>query len=112
VVLRLTSPQPNRTPAAGHAQYKPTLLPWILDVRKLVELDVVENAVDLFDAPDVNRLHDVARLGIDHDRAAWAREFHAFDRGHEAIRIDRTAGFLQRLGDRCHPVVTGAGHEI
>src|SRR5207249_1424750 len=48
------------------------LLAGILDVRILVELDDVEQAVYLCDAPDINGLHDVARFGIDHDRAGRA----------------------------------------
>src|SRR5437660_12718498 len=56
------------------------LLAGILDVRVLVELDVVEQAVHLCDAPDINGLHDVARFGIDRDRAARAHELHALQR--------------------------------
>src|SRR5439155_12210033 len=93
-------------------RYTRALFPRVFDVGKLVELDVIENAVDLLDAADVNRLHDVARVGIDHDRAARAHELHALDRTHETIRIDRAARFLQRLGNGRHPVVTGAGHEV
>src|SRR5215472_9947462 len=44
----------------------------ILLIGKFVELDVVELPADLLHPADVHRLHDVARLGVDRDRAARA----------------------------------------
>src|SRR5690349_16882563 len=41
-----------------------SLFPRVLDVRKLVELDVVELAVHLLDLADVDGLHDVSRFRI------------------------------------------------
>src|SRR6266567_7120423 len=67
----------------------------ISDVGVLVELDVVEKPVDLLDAPDIDRLHDIARLGIDHDRPARTHELHPFDRADEAVGIGGSAGFLE-----------------
>src|SRR5436309_7396905 len=52
------------------------LFPRILDVRKLVELDVIERPVDFLHAPNVHRLDNIASLGIDHDRATGTHELH------------------------------------
>src|ERR1700730_4746602 len=48
------------------------LLPWILDHRDRRDLDIGKLTVLLLDAPDVDFLDDVARLRIDHYRAARA----------------------------------------
>src|SRR5262249_10390772 len=76
----------------------------ILDVLDLVELDIDDLAVDLLDAPDIDRLDDVARLGIDRDRTARAFPRHAFHRGDQRFAVGLAAGLLQRLVDRVHAV--------
>src|SRR5689334_2742161 len=48
------------------------LLARILDRVELVELDVPQLAIALLDLAQVDRLHDVARLGIDRDRTTRA----------------------------------------
>src|SRR2546427_3843932 len=60
----------------------PMSFPRVLDVGVLVELDVVQESAHFFDSPYVYRLHDVARLGIDHDRPAWAHEPHSLERSY------------------------------
>src|SRR5205814_378755 len=57
------------------------------DVAEFVELDVDERTTGLFHTSNVDGLHDVARLGIDHDRAAWARQFHTFECRHQSLGI-------------------------
>src|SRR5215472_11835814 len=49
------------------------LFPRVLDHRHRLELDVGEPAVHLLGLAHVFVLHDVARVGVDHDRAARAR---------------------------------------
>src|SRR5215471_2701104 len=70
------------------ARVASSLLPWIFHVGILIELDVVEQAVDLLDLADVDGLHDVPRLRVDHDRTARAQELHALERCEEPIGID------------------------
>src|SRR5215470_1434075 len=84
----------------------------ILHVGNLVELDVVQRAADLLDLADVDRLRDVARLGIDHDGAARARQLDPLERRDELLGVGRAAGLLERLGDERHPVVAADRHEI
>src|SRR5262245_20617708 len=77
----------------------------ILDVLDLVERHVDELAADLLDLADIDRLHDVAGLGIDRHRAARAVPFHSLGGGDQGVAVGLAAGLLQRLVDRVHAVV-------
>src|SRR3972149_7473315 len=61
----------------------------VLHVLDLVELHVDELAADFFDPAQVHRLDHVARLRVDHHRAARALPLHALGR-----RDQRIAGGL------------------
>src|SRR5262245_53428670 len=80
----------------------------VLDVVDLVELDV-ERAhagtwAGVLDAPDVDRLHDVARLRVDRDRPARALPVHALGRCNEAFPVGLAGGLPQSLIDQVHAV--------
>src|SRR5262245_34231665 len=77
----------------------------IFDVLDLVELDVHQVAADLLDAPDVDGLDDVARLGVDGDWAPRALPRHPLGGVDEALPVGLAAGLLQRLVDEVHAVV-------
>src|SRR5450755_1820945 len=62
----------------GPSRVADALLAGILHIGKLLELGVVELSVDSFDAADIDRLNDVARLRVDHDRSARAVDAHPF----------------------------------
>src|SRR3990172_6363682 len=79
----------------------------ILDVLDLVELHVDELAADLLDPAQVDRLHDVARLGIDQDRAARALPFHALGSGDQGVTVGLAAGLLQHLEDQVDLIPAG-----
>src|ERR1700674_2165439 len=61
----------------------------ILLVGKLVEFHVVQAAAGLLDLADVNRLHDIARFRIDHDRAARTGELYALECRHDLVAVGR-----------------------
>src|SRR6188508_2807620 len=66
----------------------------VLDVLDLLELHVDQPASDLLDAPDVDRLDDVARLRVDGDGTAGALPRHALGGGDEAVPVGLAAGLL------------------
>src|ERR1700730_17522549 len=66
---RAMLPRQDSVRAEALARQCPRSLPGILDVGKLVKLDVVKRPVDPLDAADVDRLHDIARFRVDHDCA-------------------------------------------
>src|SRR5437899_10576202 len=92
--------------------YDNGLLARILDVRKLVELDVDERPAYLLDSANVHGLYDVAGFGINHDRTARTCELHPFERGHHRVGVGRATRFLEGLGDCRHAVIACARHEI
>src|SRR3954451_17469945 len=59
----------------------------ILDLVDLVERDIDELAADLLHPPDIDRLHDVSRLGIDRHLAARAIPRHALGRGDQGLAV-------------------------
>src|SRR5262245_4837572 len=71
----------------------------VLDGVELLELHVVELAVNALDLADVDRLHDVARLRIDGDHAARALPAHALHGGDQRVAVGLAAGLLERLVD-------------
>ena len=66
----------------------------VLLFGKLVEFDVVQAAADLLDFANINRLDYIARLGVDRDRPARARQLQPFDRRDQLIAIGRAARLL------------------
>src|SRR5437870_2657331 len=64
----------------------------VLYVLELGDFHVADLAANLLDAANVDRVDDVARVGIDRDRAARAFPFHAFDRADETVAIGLAAG--------------------
>src|SRR5262245_31580772 len=76
----------------------------ILDVRNLLDLDVAQFALDLLDAPDIDRLDDVARVGIDTDLPARALPGEPLGGGDQGLSVGLAAGLLQGLVDQVHPV--------
>src|SRR4051794_16299037 len=81
----------------------------ILDVLDLVELHVAQLIADLLDAPDIDRLDDVAGLRVDRDRAARALPGHALGGRDQAFAVGLEAGFLQRLIDEVRAVIAADG---
>src|SRR5262245_12787780 len=84
----------------------------VLDVGDGREFDVVEFAAHLIDLADVDVLDDVARLGIDRDRAARALPGHALHGGDELVAVGRAVGLLQRRVDQRHAVIAADRHEV
>src|SRR5512134_242137 len=74
-------------------------------VRNSVERHVYELVADLLDAANVDRLHHVARLGVDRHRAARAFPLQALRRRDHRLAVGVALGLLQRLVDRVHAVV-------
>src|SRR6266852_1876343 len=68
-----------------------SLLDRILDVLDLVDLDVEQPAADFFDAADINRLDDVARLRVDRHRTARALPLRAFRGRDERVAVGLAA---------------------
>src|SRR5467141_1217766 len=80
-------------------------------------LDPVERHVDVFVADllhtaDVDRLHHVARLGIDRHRPARAVPLHSPGGGDQRLAVGVAAGLLQRLVDHVHAVVAADREEV
>src|SRR5579884_1445736 len=84
----------------------------IFDIRDLVDVDIAQLVADLFDAADVNRLHDVAGLWIDHDRPARAFPAHALGGSNQGIAVGLARGLLQGGVDQVHAIVAADGEEI
>src|SRR5947207_9046969 len=63
----------------------------ILEVLDLVELDIVELAIDQLTLADVDVLHDVAGRGVDRHRPARTRRRHALHRFDGLLAIGRAA---------------------
>src|SRR5882672_898510 len=98
--------QPRTRVARSRRVARPTLfLARILDVDKLVKLDVGEFAVALLDTADVHGLHDVSSLGIDRDCSARAHPLHALEHGHRFVAVDLATEFARNLVDRGHRVI-------
>src|SRR5215470_2339598 len=66
----------------------------------------------LLDAPNVDRVDDVARVGIDRDLPARTLPLHALDGADEAVAIGLAAGLLQGLVDEAHAVVAADREEV
>src|SRR5262245_38979353 len=84
----------------------------VLDLLELVEFDIEVPAADVLDAPDVDGLHDVARLRVDRDRAARAFPRHALGGRDQRLGVRLAAGFLQRLVDQVHAVIAADRQEV
>src|SRR5579883_2269803 len=97
---------PYRNPCAA------ALFAGILHVRDPVELDIDDLAADILDTADIDRLDDVARLGIDLDGAARAVDLHAFERRHRLVAVGGTLKLLDGLIDRRHAVIAADRQEI
>src|SRR5262245_62536057 len=76
------------------------------------ELNVVKLAVLLLDFADIYVLHDVARLWIDRDRATRALPAHALYGLDKRVAVGPAAGFLERLVDQVHAVISPDRHEV
>src|SRR5256885_10781636 len=83
----------------------------IPDRLKGREFDVVEFAVHLLDLADIDVLNDVARLGVDRNRAARALPGHALHRIDQRVAAGLPAGFFQRAVDQMDAVVAANGDE-
>src|SRR5664279_4506837 len=86
--------------ARKSASLLPGFLARILHIGDAIELDVGELAVALLDLADIDRLHHVARLGVDHDRATRARDLQALQHGHRLVTVEIGAGLVHDLVDR------------
>src|SRR6266571_959917 len=106
-------PQSISTSSAGSiALFLHPFLDRVLDVLDLVDLDVDEAPADLVDAADIDRLHDVASLRVDRDRAARTFPLHALGGGYERLGVGLAAGLLQRFVDEVHSVPAADAEEI
>src|SRR3954453_14333608 len=63
----------------------------VLHVGKLVELDVPVLAALLLHAPDVDRLHDVARGRVDRNRSPGTGELEPLEGLHRLVAVDLAA---------------------
>src|SRR5260370_5889780 len=88
------------------------LLPRILDVEELVELDVVQTAFRALDAAYVYGLHDVTRFGVDVEGTAGALKLEALEHRHGLVRVELSPELPCDLVDRSHPVVARHRHEV
>src|SRR5262245_31698591 len=92
--------------------------------RNLLRLAGILHVVDLADhlLGEAAILHDylgevlvhdnVARVGVDHDRAARAVEFPTLERVERGVRIELALGGLHSMHDRCHAVIAADRHEV
>src|SRR5512139_2767150 len=84
----------------------------ILDLLDLVERDIDEFIADLLHTPDIDRLHDVARLGIDRHRTARAVPPQPLGGRDQGLAVGLAAGALERLIDGVHAVIAADGEEV
>src|SRR4029077_7431350 len=84
----------------------------ILDLLALVDRDIDESAAVLLPPPDINRLYDGARLGIDRHRATRAIPCHALGRRDQGLAVGLAAGPLERLVDGVHAVITADREKV
>src|SRR6266851_3734355 len=88
------------------------LLPRILDLVDGLELDIGEVIALLLDAADVDVLHHVARLRVDHDGPARAvRVLPPREDLHRLVAIRFALGLLDDREDRGHAVPAADRHE-
>src|SRR5271155_5461525 len=77
----------------------------ILDVVELGNHHVPDSAIHLLGTANIDRLDDVAGLGVDRHRPARAVPAHAFGGGDEAVAVGFAAGFAEGLIDQIHAVI-------
>src|SRR5438477_6913555 len=94
-MLMMNSSAPYATPSNNTPAMLVTATPSslrlfarVLDVVELVELDVPQLVVLLLNPAHVDRLHDIARFGIDHDRTARARRLVRLENFHRLVAVD------------------------
>src|ERR1700679_843427 len=78
--------------------------PRVLHHRERFEFDIAVDAIDLADLAQIFVLHDIARLRVDHNWAAWAGVFPAFQQRHGLVRIDHAILRRDDVEDRRHAV--------
>src|SRR4051812_31957797 len=88
------------------------LLPGILEHADVLELHVAKLAIDLFDAPDIDGLDDVAGLGVDRDRAAGAGAREPLQDRERLVGAHPAAELVRNRVDRRHAVVARHRHEV
>src|SRR5262249_51632153 len=76
----------------------------VLDVLDLVDLDIEQLPGDFFDTTDIDRLDDVARIGVDRDRAARALPLHSLGGRDQRVAVGLAARLLQGFVDQVHAV--------
>src|ERR1700722_3783352 len=84
--------------------------PRVLNHGERFELDIAVDAIDVPDLAQIFVLHDIARLRVDHDRAARAGVFPTFQQRHGLVRIDRAILRRDDVEDRRHAVERGHRH--
>src|ERR1700746_4055518 len=81
----ITDPRPGDSQLAAARPRR------ILDVLDLVERHIDELAADLLDLADVDRLHDVAGLGVDRHHPARALPLQALGRRNQGVTVGLAA---------------------
>src|SRR5256885_14856634 len=88
-------------------------LPRIFYVRNGLEFDIGKFAVHVFDTANINVLDDVARGGIDCDRAARAvGAFPIRKNLHRLVAVELALGLFDHLVDRGHAIPATDRKEI
>src|SRR6266481_6098039 len=84
----------------------------ILEIRHLLELDVVELAVHLLHPPDIDGLDRVAGIRVDGDRPARAVELQALEHFHCLVAVEFAVQPAHHFIDRRHAIPAAHGHEV
>src|SRR5947199_9541523 len=107
--VRPLSPSPCRKvstgPGTAASFRRVQLLPRVLNLRDRLELDIGKSAVHLLDPAQIDVLDNVARLGIDRDRAARAlRVLPGLEEVHRFVGGELALCRLDHVEDRRHSV--------
>src|SRR5215510_12366883 len=108
----MDNPDVARAPSGLQASLLRTLLYRVFHVLELGNLHIADLAANLLDAADVDRVDDVARIGIDRDLDPWVFPVLAFDRADGIVAVGRAAGLLQGLVAEVFEVVAADREEV
>src|SRR3990172_3969344 len=105
-----TESRKSSIPYANPSNRTPTNGPIIADRPPLLRPGGL--GAYFFNRADIDRLDDVAGLGVDGNRAARAFPFHALGGRDQAVAVGLAAGLLQRLVDEVHAVPAADGIDV
>src|SRR5450631_2682466 len=84
----------------------------VFDVIDSVDYDVADLSADFLDTVDIDGLHDVAGLRVDHDRAARTGPLRALHRADQLFGVGVTLGLFQTLVDEGDAVIAADREEV